>query len=140
MDYIKIKCRKCGYEIEIPENTVKVHCGSCGSVNQFGKISSILKRYSDSAFSGRYDGVPEEIKNTPDYAAQNLNNPETVIAGDEDDIDFPENKKASKIITVVLILAPFIVMVLDFFKLPLYTAIPFILLIVLIILSRGKQQ
>jgi hypothetical protein len=143
MEFIKIKCSKCGYEIEIPETTVSVVCGSCGNVNHFGKISSILKKYSDGTDSEfhRNTRFPSEIKK-PSYTpipGQNPVPPETNIPSDDEDAEFPEEKNASKILTLIFILAPFIAMAVEFFKFPSYVAVLIIILVIITIVSIKKK-
>lgn len=140
MEFIKTKCRKCGYEIEIPEKTESVICGSCGNVNHFGKISSILKKYSDAGEFDKPAGFPSEranpsYKNIPGRAQESS---ETDIPTD-DETEFPEEKKASRILTIIFILAPFIAMAVEFFKLPSYAAVLIIILAAVIVFTLKKK-
>ena len=140
MEFIKVKCRKCGNAIQIPESTVNVICGSCGNVNHYGKISSILKKYSESGEITRPGEFSAEIKG-PSYKSipdQTAVSSEIDIPGGQDEHDFPEEKNASRIITIVFILAPFIAMAIEFFKLPSFAAVVIIILIVVAALAFKK--
>ncbi len=140
MEFIKTKCRKCGYEIEIPEKTEKLICGSCGNVNYFSKISSILKKYNETV-------VTDVSRQSTDKTIHSVDKSEQVkihIPGDEsstaeaEEAEFPEEKNISKIMTVLFILAPFIAMAIEFFKLPSYAALLIIFLIIGIIFFLKK--
>jgi len=141
MEFIKTKCRKCGYEIVIPEHTETVVCGSCGNVNHFGRISSILKKYSEAGDISRPEEFTTEIKK-PSYKTipgQIPGIPEKASPSEEEEIDFPEEKTASKIMTIIFIMAPFIAMAVEFFKLPSYAALLIIILVVVIVFTLRKK-
>ena len=141
MEFIKTKCRKCGYEIVIPERTETVVCGSCGHINHFGSISSILKKYGETGDINRPGEFPAEIKK-PSYKpipGQIPGIPEKELPPEEDDAEFPEEKKASRILTIVFILAPFIAMAVEFFKLPSYAAVLIIIIIAVIVFTLKKK-
>lgn len=142
MEFIKSECKKCGYEIIMPEKSENVICGSCGTINSFSKISSILKKYSDSLEPSNYKGSSGNSEKIPDEdLPAGWKNPDKadLPASDDEEMASPDAKKISKIMTVLFILAPFIAMAIDFFKLPSYTALLFIVFIIGIIffLRRG---
>lgn len=141
MEFIKTKCRKCGYEIVIPERTQTVYCGSCGHINHYSKITSILKKYSDA---GEIDkpGIFSNELPEPSYKpvpGQRPDSAQTNLPADDEEAEFPEEKKASRILTVVFILAPFIAMAVEFFKLPSYAAVLIIILIAVIVFTLKKK-
>ena len=149
MEFIKIKCRKCGYEIEIPEKTSSVICGSCGEINHFNKISALLRGQSSPAVQIRWKDKSADIaikeklpagirdnaepENFPDQANENQPFP-------GDDEDFPEQKGAIKIMTLIFILAPFIAMAVEFLKLPSYAVLIAIAAVVLIVFFLKKRS
>lgn len=153
MKFIKKRCSKCGYEFEIPEQVLSVICGSCGEINRFGKISTILKagvvsgtgsmqnsKPSAPQDSNRPRGgksptgiKPPDIKTLPSGQSENNGN-------SEDEEDFQENSSAAKIMTVVFILAPFIAMVVEHFKLPPIAALIPIAAIILIVFLLKKRS
>jgi len=132
MEFLKTKCKKCGYEIDIPDKTEKIICGSCGNVNQFSRISSILKKYNDSVMTDDFRQSTEKTIHSAGKSEQ----VKIHIPGDEgsiaegEDAEFPEEKNVSKIMTVLFILAPFIAMAIEFFKLPSYAALLIIFFII----------
>lgn len=138
MEYKKNKCRRCGYELVMPEETVRVYCGSCGEVNSFGRISSILKKYNESLEIDSYsqpheDGISEVSYPDPVLGSRGPDRSENDGAA-----EFPENKNASKVITAIMILIPFLAMAADFFKLPSYAVIAVIILIMVIVFFKRK--
>lgn len=157
MEFIIRKCGKCGFEIEVPEATKNVVCGSCGNINHFGKISSILKRYSDAGEieqNSRKPGEKTLTMNKPVSAGKPAKKKETVykpISGsnpapveretppDEDELEFPEGGTASKILTLIIMLTPVILIFFKYFKIPSYVVIPVIILIIVVVLSRQKK-
>ncbi len=154
MKFIKTKCSKCGYELEIPEEVSSVICGSCGEINRFGKLSSILRTGivsgTDSMQSSK-SSVPQnispgpwrdksmEVTKTPGTKpfplGQNGNN-----GNPEDEEEFQENSSATKIMTIVFILAPFIAMAVEHFKLPPIAALIPIAAIILIVFFLKKRS
>ncbi len=145
MKFIKIKCSKCGYEIEVPDTTTSVICGSCGEINHISKISSILKKYGETAFDIEENTTPD-IKTTYSRTGrQNIppipvQQKEETPPSENDETDYPEEKNAVKIITLIFILTPFIAIIMEYFKLPSYTAIIFIIAIILIIFILKKRS
>lgn len=140
MEYIKIKCKKCSYEIDIPEKTESVVCGYCGNVNYFSKISSILKKYNDSILADKYNEVSGEIVQPEVESGKILVHipGDTGSLQDEDVSELPENKSLFKITTIMFILAPFIAMAIEFFKLPSYAVLLIIIGIVGVIYFLKK--
>jgi ribosomal protein S27AE len=124
MEFIKSKCKKCGYEIVMPEKSENIICGSCGTINHFSKVSSILKQYSDSLAPSNYKEPSDDLLKIPEEAELPYDD------GDEDDEVSPEAKKRTKIMTVLFILAPFIALGIEFFKLPSYTVFIIIAVVV----------
>jgi ribosomal protein S27AE len=141
MEFIKTKCRKCGYEIVIPEKTESVYCGSCGHINHYSKITSILKKYSDAGEIDKPGTYPAGLPD-PSYKPVPGQRPESEQAdlpADDEEAEFPEEKKASKILTAVFILAPFIAMAVEFFKLPSYVAVLIIIIIAVVVFTLKKK-
>lgn len=139
MEYIKRKCRKCGYEIELPETSLNIICGSCGNVNHYSRISSAAKKKQKSDEVKKESGI-KEIKK-PSFKSVTARTPaadEAVKPPDEDEIELPEENKFFKIMTVGFILAPFIAMAVEFFKLPPYTLVLIIIIIAVIGYSLKK--
>lgn len=154
MEFVKIKCSKCGYELEIPEETSSVICGSCGEINTTGRLASLLRKQSATASEIKWTGktpvtkgtagrgiesrIPAGAK-TPDIkplpSGQDAGRPIP-----EEEEGYPEQGTATKIITLIFILVPFIAMAVEFFKLPpyaLFIAIAAIILIVFLIKKRS---
>jgi len=142
MEFIREKCKKCGYEFIIPEKTENVICGSCGNVNHYSKISSIVKKYNDTVDHGLYSRdtgvIIKPSGKTADEVPQNSERID--IPDDENEIDNPKEKSVSKIMTVVFILAPFIAMAVEFLKLPPYAVLIIIFIIIGIIFYFKKNQ
>lgn len=90
-------------------------------MNRSGKIQEELNKSS--------------YKSIPDQASKPS---EADLSPDEEEIDFSEEKTASKILTIVFILVPFIAMAVEFFKLPSYAAVLVVILVVVIALTLRK--
>jgi ribosomal protein S27AE len=137
MEFIRSKCKKCGYEIIMPEKSESIICGSCGTINHFSKISSILKKYNDSLEPVIYKETSDELLKSPgERVPAGWKTPEVAnlpSGEDEEEAVSPEAKRISKIMTFLFILAPFIALAIDYFKLPSYTALIIIVFIIGII-------
>ncbi len=137
MEFIKSKCKKCGYEIVMPEKSESIICGSCGTINNFSKISSILKKYNESLEQLNYKESPDDLLKIPGEgvpADWKIPREKELPSGDdEEEMVSPETRKISKIMTLLFILAPFIALAIDFFKLPSYMALLIIVFIIAVI-------
>lgn len=158
MEYIKTKCKKCGYVIEMPEKTGSVTCGSCGHVNTFGIFSSAARADKTAAAGeGSRDSTNRDIKTIPDKHPSDISKPsyrpqpaktgapdnteaQLPVDAEDEEFEFPEQKTASRIITLIFVLTPFIAMAVEFFKLPPYAAVAVIILIVVIALAIKKRS
>lgn len=142
MEFIKSKCKKCGYEIVMPEKSESIICGSCGTINNFSKIASILKKYNESLDPLNYKKSSGDLAKIPDErvpAGWKIPEEKELPSGaDEEKMIPPEAKRVSKVMTFIFILAPFIAMAIDFFKLPSYAAVVVIFIIIGVIFFLKK--
>lgn len=143
MEFINSKCKKCGYEIVMPEKSESIICGSCGAVNNFSKLSSILKKYNEPLEPLNYKEPPENSSKIPGVgvpAEWKIPREDELPYGndDEEEMVSPEAKKISKIMTVLFIIAPFIALAIDFFKLPSYTVLLVIIFIIAVLFFLRK--
>lgn len=154
MEFIKIKCRKCGYELLIPDKTEAVICGSCGEINRFSRLTSLLRKHSDPALEIKWEdkissttspsGKSIESRTTPgSKKPSTLSVPSTVENNKplpEDEEEYPEQGSASKIMTIIFILAPFIAIAVERFKLPSYVTIIAIAAVIFLIFLLKKRS
>lgn len=154
MEFVKRKCKKCGYELEVPDSTTSVICGSCGEINTFGRLASLLGKQAGSGFEIKREdkipgttgapGKPVESSASSGVKTQDIRsipsrNGEEQPLPDEGE-DFPEQKSATKIMTLIFILAPFIAMAVEFFKLPPYAVFIVIAALILIVFLIKKRS
>ena len=154
MEYIKTQCRKCGYELEFPEKTESVICGSCGEINRFSRLNSLLRKHSDPSLEIKWEektsgttaqsGKSKENRTTPA-----LKKPPVISLPDksennnplpEDDDGYPEQGSATKIMTLIFIIAPFIAIAVERFKLPSYVAVIVIAAVILLVFLLKKRS
>ena len=154
MEYIKTQCRKCGYELEFPEKTESVICGSCGEINRFSRLSSLLRKHGDPALEIKWE---EKISGAPAQSGKRMESqtapiskkppvlsfpdrPQNNIPQPEDEEEDQEQGSATKIMTLIFILAPFIAIAVEHFKLPSYAAIIAIAAVILLIFILKKRS
>jgi len=154
MEFIKIKCTKCGYELEIPDKSESVICGSCGEINRFSRLTSLLRKHSDPALEIKRE---DKIRSTTSPSGKSFENrtdpgsktpststlPSTVENNKplpDDEEEYPEQGSASKIMTIIFILAPFIAIAVERFKLPSYVAIIAIAAVIFLVFLLKKRS
>jgi ribosomal protein S27E len=132
MDFVRTKCKNCGYEIVMPEGSENIVCGSCGNVNRYSKISSVLKKYNETELMKNGGFIPpEKIKTSAAPILKGEQNPaKPEMPSDEVEGEFPENSGFSKIMTFIFILIPFIMIAVERFNLPSYIAVIIIIIAV----------
>ncbi|GEM_PF-723094 len=154
MKFIKIRCRKCGYELTIPETTTSVICGSCGEINRFSRLTSLLRKQSDLPIETKWEertpampsssGKSMESRNQaasgiPDFQSSDHDRGENIhLPGEEEEI--PEQGNATKLMTLIFIIAPFIAIAVEHFKLPSYVAIIAIAAVIILIFLLKKRS
>ncbi len=154
MEFIKTKCRKCGYELEIPEQTESVICGSCGEINRFSRLNSLLRKHSNPALEIKWgdtiQGAPassgKSMESRTSSAAKTPSVSSTPAASEnnkplpDDEDEYPEQGNATKIMTIIFILAPFIAIAVERFKLPPYVAIIAIAAVIFLVFLLKKRS
>jgi len=152
MNYLNVRCKRCGYNLTVPEKTESVVCGSCGYENKLKGVMSLIKTSSDQVTIELPDIKPSE-KNKKDYREMykdSIKTPLPIKEGKvpsqakEDEVEdnevFPENTSVSKILTLLFILMPIIAMLADFFNLPSFILPVVIFIIVLAIFMMKKKN
>ena len=148
MKFYEIKCRKCGYQLEVPEESLSVICGSCGERNHFSKLTSLLRKHAETGIDLQLPG--EESGQHRDYPHSGTSEPSKrqspAFPGEnrsplpDEEEENPEQKGAAKVMTAIFILTPFIAMAVDYFKLPPYTVIAAVALLIIIIVALKKRS
>jgi len=145
MEFIKTKCRKCGYELEIPDKTESVICGSCGEINHFTRLSAILRKHGDSSPEIKWgdkniDNRKSGGMTSPGKQIPRSQEEDKLPVPEEDKENFPEQGPATKILTLIFIIAPFIAIAVEHFKLPSYVAVIVIAAIILLLFILKKRS
>jgi predicted RNA-binding Zn-ribbon protein involved in translation (DUF1610 family) len=154
MKFIKIRCRRCGYELTIPETTTSVICGSCGEINRFSRLTSLLRKQRDLPLEAKWEdktpamppssGKSMERRNQaplgiPDFQSPDQGREENIPLPGEDE-EIPEQGSATKIMTLIFIITPFIAIAVEHFKLPSYFAIIAIAAVIFLIFLLKKRS
>ncbi|HOP30324.1 MAG TPA: hypothetical protein P5120_09280 [Spirochaetota bacterium] len=143
MEFIKTRCRKCGYELTIPDSTTSVICGSCGEINHFSRLTTLLRKHSNPDFEIKWgdkiSGYPESSEGSVKNGLPDIPN-QKEIPDYEDDEDLPEQGSAAKLMTLIFIIAPFIALAVEHFKLPSYVALIAIASVIFLIFLLKKRS
>jgi len=149
MNYLNVKCKRCGYSLTVPERTESVVCGSCGYENKLKGVMSLLRSSSetDAIEYGEVSKprVETKIEKSPSYkdyipASQEETKVPSGIDEEPEGEIFPENALVSKILTLLFIVMPVIAMLADFFDLPSFILPLVIFVIVFVIFMRKKSK
>ncbi|HOP61962.1 MAG TPA: hypothetical protein PK358_09700 [Spirochaetota bacterium] len=147
MKFYKTKCSKCGYELVVPEDSLSVICGSCGKINHFSKLTTILRKQAETGIDLKFPGEqPDYHEDSFSGTSESQNRQFPASPGEnraplpDEDEEYPEQKSALKIMTVLFILMPFIAMVMEYFDLPPYAAVLIIGAIIFIVFALKKRS
>ena len=134
MKLVKFRCKKCGYELIIPEKTESVLCGNCATWNKTRGLFAGIDQEASNGEGSILQKIPGSIYSDFPERADSLEKKEELPA----DAGERVNPGPFSMVALIFILAPLISFIVAKLELPPFVA--FIVLAVIIILYQFAKK